>query len=365
MDECPPIRGNENSKGYMRAMARGHNCVACKRWCNDAASFRQHCQSSGHQKKVAALKPTIISDRIRIKPTTTTSSFQGWQQPLPQIHNTNDFPPLPTNTIPPTTIPTTTTDPTEPTEPTDPPSPTTTVSVSLTPSPVSWPPSPTSSDSGIVASGGVRHNNMYLGEGAGFGEGDEVEFKSSFDVRWQDRYRHTMNAFLNTKGGILYFGIRDDGTVIGVPCGVKTSGPQGASNQAGAIDRLKLWVDDTQYNLFQPPVTSIKIQTVKLTANLAVWLIVVPKNDAPVYFKNTIYHRLNASTVVQKQHDQLFNQDQWEQRCAQYKSTIHSLELDKQQFKEKLQHTEKKLQELQEQHTILGNMTKSLIAKIK
>ncbi len=52
------------------------------------------------------------------------------------------------------------------------------------------------------------------------------EFKGGFELRFK-RSQMTYvrgiaveytNAFLNTEGGHLYFGIDDDGTVSGVPC---------------------------------------------------------------------------------------------------------------------------------------------------
>jgi ATP-dependent DNA helicase RecG len=49
------------------------------------------------------------------------------------------------------------------------------------------------------------------GPSIGFAESDNVEFKES----WSDRALKDLCAFANTKGGVLYVGVRDDGTVVG------------------------------------------------------------------------------------------------------------------------------------------------------
>ena len=43
-------------------------------------------------------------------------------------------------------------------------------------------------------------------------ENQDIEFKQS----WQDEYLKWICAFANTKGGILYIGVNDKGTVTGV-----------------------------------------------------------------------------------------------------------------------------------------------------
>ncbi len=43
-------------------------------------------------------------------------------------------------------------------------------------------------------------------------ESQNVDFKE----KWKDEYLKTLCAFANGEGGILYIGIRDDGTPVGV-----------------------------------------------------------------------------------------------------------------------------------------------------
>jgi ATP-dependent DNA helicase RecG len=43
-------------------------------------------------------------------------------------------------------------------------------------------------------------------------ENQDVEYKLS----WQDRYLETISAFANSKGGTLYIGIDDNGSVKGL-----------------------------------------------------------------------------------------------------------------------------------------------------
>ena len=61
-----------------------------------------------------------------------------------------------------------------------------------------------------------QDRRFYLGDKCGMEEGTRVEFKKSFDARNAEVYRRTLNAFLNTEGGVIFFGIRDDGMVTGV-----------------------------------------------------------------------------------------------------------------------------------------------------
>ena len=93
-------------------------------------------------------------------------------------------------------------------------------------------------------------DRMYMGDKLTFGESEEVEFKASFNDGNHYECRRTINAFLNTKGGCLYFGILDDGTIKGVIY----------KNTIVSQDRFRQWIDDTQQNHFKPSVSTIKVE---------------------------------------------------------------------------------------------------------
>ena len=43
-------------------------------------------------------------------------------------------------------------------------------------------------------------------------EDQHIEFKES----WHDEYTRYVSAFCNTEGGVLYIGLNDNGTVVGI-----------------------------------------------------------------------------------------------------------------------------------------------------
>ena len=43
-------------------------------------------------------------------------------------------------------------------------------------------------------------------------EDQHIEFKES----WHDEYTRYVSAFCNTQGGVLYIGLNDNGTVVGI-----------------------------------------------------------------------------------------------------------------------------------------------------
>lgn len=55
----------------------------------------------------------------------------------------------------------------------------------------------------------------YKGEQSGLNESDLVEFKAGFNL---DNALKDIIAFFNTNGGVIYFGIDDNGIVNGVDC---------------------------------------------------------------------------------------------------------------------------------------------------
>jgi hypothetical protein len=150
-------------------------------------------------------------------------------------------------------------------------------------------------------SSGINAPEFLMDDRLPYGEDERTEFKASFHPQKVDHYRRTINAFLNTSGGRLIFGIDDNGIVRGVPCRLpKIDGPQAEPSPQKALDTLKLWVDNTQTNFFVPALNTITVKVHKITRDLWIWIVVVPKYSSPVYYNKTIYQRLNASTVVQR-----------------------------------------------------------------
>lgn len=54
------------------------------------------------------------------------------------------------------------------------------------------------------------------------GEGTKVEFKESFSRELRNKIIATMVAFMNTHGGVLFLGVSDDGSVVGLDLRDKT-----------------------------------------------------------------------------------------------------------------------------------------------
>lgn len=222
-----------------------------------------------------------------------------------------------------------------------------------------------------------QDRRFYLGDKCGMEEGTRVEFKQSFDARNAEVYRRTLNAFLNTEGGVIFFGIRDDGMVTGV------------HNDSKSADMFRLWVDDTQHKLFNPAVYTMTVHIEKLTADIGLWMISVPARaslSTPVSYQGVIYSRLNASTVIrtkdvdqdelQKLRQQLLHsqellkmtKDERDLTVGQQNILIYRLDESEKSLKRansEKDAIQKSMDRLSEQHTILSKMTQSLIAKVK
>jgi hypothetical protein len=151
--------------------------------------------------------------------------------------------------------------------------------------------------------GGAAMFRFYLDEKVPFVEDDRTEFKVSFSSHadhWA-RYRRTIAAFLNTRGGTLYFGIDDHGIVKGLSHPRCKDDASGSAEADKAADRFRLWVDQTARHLLQPAIYNLSVHVHKVTRDLSVWAVTVPASPVPVYFQNTVYRRMNASTVLYRQ----------------------------------------------------------------
>ncbi len=99
------------------------------------------------------------------------------------------------------------------------------------------------------------------------GENLHTEFKM-VDAR-PDDIAAEMVAFANTDGGILLFGVRDDGQIVGVD----------------DVDRLMQRVDQIAYQNCEPPLTILQ-ETVRLEDGRVVVVVHVPKGDQRPYRTN-------------------------------------------------------------------------------
>ncbi|HUY08009.1 MAG TPA: ATP-binding protein [Candidatus Dormibacteraeota bacterium] len=107
------------------------------------------------------------------------------------------------------------------------------------------------------------------------GEGDAVEFKSDVPVQGSDTRRNvcrTVAAFANgSSGGQVLFGVRDDGTIIGLP---------GGSNVKEACDTVTRFVTS-----MVTPLPDFSIQAVQIEADppAAVIVLTVESGSEPPY----------------------------------------------------------------------------------
>lgn len=111
------------------------------------------------------------------------------------------------------------------------------------------------------------------------GESEGVEFKKSTAERAAAAM--TVSAMLNgARGGIVLFGVRDDGSVIGIEVGHETH------------DRLR-----NEFRKIDPPFIP-EIETRPIDGNRAVLLIRVPGNTGIYKYDGRAYMRFGASTSV-------------------------------------------------------------------
>jgi hypothetical protein len=88
-------------------------------------------------------------------------------------------------------------------------------------------------------------------------EGQTVEFKASFAQ--QDDGIQTLVGFANSRGGSLYFGVKDDGTVLGADVGTNTLEQLAASIRDHTYPSLPAYVDERKYG--EHRVVSVEVET--------------------------------------------------------------------------------------------------------
>lgn len=125
-----------------------------------------------------------------------------------------------------------------------------------------------------------------------------IEFKHGFNPaneKNSKKYQQTICAFLNTKGGTIFFGIEDDGIITGIPNGHKS------------IDAVRLFCDNVIRcclitNCGRLPYDVIQVFEIPFTDDKSVAAIkcIRPISETAFYqftSDGTSYYRANASTL--------------------------------------------------------------------
>jgi hypothetical protein len=147
-------------------------------------------------------------------------------------------------------------------------------------------------------------------------ESDIFEFKESIVSKSFDKYLETICGFLNTKGGYLIFGIKDDLDLIGIKINQKN-----LDNFILRIDSIigssQIIGTDTITNEFVKLQSSnIKVnQMINLTGKKFLVIKIFSKPNIKYQLANgIIYHRLGASNYFEKT-ERIFKQADFDNVC--------------------------------------------------
>ncbi len=113
------------------------------------------------------------------------------------------------------------------------------------------------------------------------GEGQQLEFKRS--LAELDTATRTMAAFANTDGGVLLFGVRDSGEIIGVEIG-QTTKERIVNRITGATD----------------PVVYPSVEYVPVEERVVIAVRVAPSDNRPHLAEGRAYKRVGAADVQLK-----------------------------------------------------------------
>jgi len=165
------------------------------------------------------------------------------------------------------------------------------------------------SDDGHVADLDVE-SRVSIPELLTMGEGKQVEFKSS--ARWgynkgdrdevvEQAIVRTVAGFLNTRGGTLLIGVRDDGEPIGLEKDYKLT--------KGSRDGFENWLTDLFEGSFgKPPLAGLSVSFQAIDGN-DVCRIDVEASSSPVFVKRgndrDLFVRFNNSTRLLNAEDVL------------------------------------------------------------
>lgn len=109
------------------------------------------------------------------------------------------------------------------------------------------------------------------------GENEEVEFKES--LHSTQEIAKTLCSFANTNGGILLFGVKDNGTIIGV---------------SGNIDKVQQSISATIQTIHPTPNSSIRVCSIE---NKNVIMVTIQKSDIDSFYSTSggIYVRIGST----------------------------------------------------------------------
>lgn len=207
-------------------------------------------------------------------------------------------------------------------------------------------------------------------------ESDKFEFKKSISTKSFDKYIQTICGFLNTGGGNLVFGIKDNLNLLGL----NSTKQKELDNfilrldsiinekQIVGLKCLNKYSNDTidnedkidKLNAEQVVCLSssnIKVNQVKSNSKkIFLWIEVIPEPDVKYQLANgMIYHRLGASNYFEKT-ERIYKQNDFESACKQIQKNAElenksNIQLFQQTLKEKNKHIEllnKKIQQVEE-----------------
>jgi predicted HTH transcriptional regulator len=167
-------------------------------------------------------------------------------------------------------------------------------------------------------------------------EGTTLEFKQSIADLHQKKIPETLCGFLNTQGGSMVFGIRDDGYITGLSCSRKV------------IDDFLLHIDrifheavirsTDRYERVHPSCVRTEVLTCH-NGKPVVVVTVTPSYDTQYQFRDgSIWYRLNASNYKITGSEQLYTEADirgkiLQTRKAMTKEFTHALQSLRQQIK--------------------------------
>lgn len=207
-------------------------------------------------------------------------------------------------------------------------------------------------------------------------ESDKFEFKETISPKSFDKYIQTICGFLNTGGGNLIFGIKDNLNLVGL----NSTKQKELDNfilrfdsiinekQIVGLKCLKNYSNDTIDNedktdklnteqVICLSSSNIKINQVKSNSGkIFLWIVVIPEPDVKYQLANgMVYHRLGASNYFEKT-ERIYKQNDFESACKQIQKNAElenksNIELFQQTLNEKNKHIEllnKKIKQVEE-----------------